>query len=119
MEVGLVVDREGRPIYWHRPPGRTLTTLPDCRLLWTVLFSQRHRLGGFAHTHPGAGVPAPSREDLSTFSAVERGLGRRLDWWIASEDALVRLRWAGPEDHAYASTEQVGEPAWLRLLRAL
>lgn len=119
MEAGVVVDALGRPIYWHRPRRRTAVSLPDSRALWDILFLNRHRLGGFAHTHPGVGVPAPSDEDLTTFSAVERGLGRRLDWWIASSDMLVVLRWCGPDEHGYRRSRCRHRPSWLAGLRAL
>ena len=42
-------------------------------------------LAGVAHSHPGGGIPTPSWEDLTTFAAVEDGLGQRLVWWIVSE----------------------------------
>ena len=118
-EAGVVVDLEGRPVFWHVPSGSTVTWLPDSRALWDVLWAGRDRIAGFAHTHPGAGAPSPSATDVTTFEAVEAGLGRRLDWWIASEDSLVVVRWAGPEGLAYQrfAIDEGNEPAWAEELR--
>jgi hypothetical protein len=69
MEAGVVVDRAGLPLHWHIPEGRTAGALPDSALLWDVLWTRRHELAGFAHSHPGRGAPAPSTADLSTFAA--------------------------------------------------
>lgn len=68
--------------------------LPDSRELWDVFWTHRATLLGFAHTHPGRGIPGPSHTDLTTFAAVEAGLGKRLHWWIASSDHVVLLRWS-------------------------
>jgi hypothetical protein len=64
-------------------------------------------------------VPAPSWEDVTTFSALERGLGRRFDWWIATVDGLVVVRWVGPELHDYRTEPCAESPSWLARLRAL
>lgn len=87
METALVFDWEGRTIHWHEPPGRSGGALPDSRDLWDVLWEHRSkktggtgRLGGVAHTHPWDGPTGASGTDLSTFRAVELGLGQRL-WW--------------------------------------
>jgi hypothetical protein len=118
-ETGVVIDRNGSPIHWHAPAGRTGGSLPDSRELWDVLWSSRERLGGVAHTHPGGGVPGPSREDITTFSAVELALGRCLDWWIASADAVVVVRWVGPGTYDYEVSRLAEEPAWTARLREL
>ena len=118
-EVGVVIDRNGAPIFWHLPAGRTSAALPDSRTLWQVLWENRERIAGFAHTHPGTGRPGPSREDVTTFSAVERGLGCRLDWWIATADRLAVVRWVGPGMHTYQTEPWEAEPPWLERLRAL
>jgi hypothetical protein len=92
MEAGVVIDDQREPIYWHVPPGRTGGSLPDSRDLWSVLWENRATLLGFAHSHPGHGVPGPSSTDVSTFVAVEKALGRPLLWWIVSEDHVVVCR---------------------------
>ena len=89
LETGVVLDKKRRPIYWHRPSGRTGLSLPDSRELWDVLWGSRHRISGFAHTHPGRGGPWPSDTDISTFFAIERGLGQRLEWWIVDDSGVV------------------------------
>ena len=71
--------------------------LPDSRNLWQILWDNRTNISGIAHSHPGKGKPGPSHTDVTTFSAIESGLGIRLDWWIVSagDEALTLLRWAG------------------------
>lgn len=96
IEAGVVITEEG-PVFWHLPNGRSSVAIPDTRKLWDVLWELRDtEFLGFAHSHPGSGVPAPSDTDLTTFAAIESGLGRRLDWWITSFDRIIQLRWEGP-----------------------
>jgi hypothetical protein len=119
MEAAVVIDEAGEPIHWHVPPGRTAGSLPDSRQLWDVLWTNRERLRGVAHSHPGGGKPGPSWEDITTFSAVELALGRRLDWWITSADAVVVVRWVGPDKYAYGAELLATEPSWVARLREL
>lgn len=118
IEVGLVVGWHHHALYWHLPPGRSGGSLPDSRKLWDVLWEQRHHLTGFAHSHPGAGVPGPSWEDLTTFAAVEAALGRQLWWWIVNLEGTVLLVWCGPGKHDYA-IQPVKDPPWANELRRL
>lgn len=74
IEVGVVIGLDFRPRYWHLPPGRTAGSIPDTRSLWDVLWEQRADVAGFAHSHPGSGVPGPSHTDVTTFAAIEAGL---------------------------------------------
>lgn len=89
MEAGVVVGIDHKPIYWHVPLDRTAGSLPDSRKLWDVYWENRDHLLGFAHSHPGHGVPGPSHTDITTFVAIEKALGRSLTWWIISEDHVV------------------------------
>lgn len=82
LEVAMVFDLGGAVIHWHEPPGRSRTFIPDSRDLWDILWAHRSRLGGVAHTHPWSGEALPSGIDLSTFEAVDRGIGRHLYWHI-------------------------------------
>lgn len=121
IEVAVVLDLDRRPLWWHAPPSATSVSLPDSRALWDVLWTHRAALSGVAHTHPGDGEPAPSREDLTTFAAVEAGLGRRLEWWIATADRVRCFAWSGPTRYAYSGREvsSLAETAdWLAELRA-
>jgi hypothetical protein len=90
-EAGVVIDIHGEPLYWHLPVNRSMGSLPDSRSLWDVLWNAEMDgvLAGFAHSHPGTGTPQPSHEDLTTFRAIEDGLGRELKWWITSANVLV------------------------------
>ena len=118
MKEALVVLGEGgTPLYWHLPEERSMTHLPDSRTLWGVLWNQRHLVVGVAHSHPGTGRPSPSWEDCTTFSAIEQGLGRRLSWWITSDDGLVVVRWVGPDKYDYETEESSERPDWLMSLR--
>lgn len=101
IEVALVFDDSGGPIHWHKPNGASAGAIPDSRELWYVLWESRHNLGGVAHTHPWNGVPVPSQEDVTTFAAVEAGLGKRLLWPIITLDNAYYHQWRGPGVHDY------------------
>lgn len=118
-ETGVVVDKNGQPIFWHIPGDRTTVALPDNRTLWDVLWDNRLIVQGVAHTHPGSGVPGPSFTDVTTFAAIESSLGRRLDWWIASDDNIIVARWVGPDRLSYRGESLKTEPMWLAELRRL
>jgi len=117
IEAGVVIIGQARPVYWHSPDGRTGGSLPDSRKLWDVLWDHRKAQGlGFAHSHPGGGMPGPSMIDVTTFAAVEAGLGRRLTWWITSSDHVIALWWSGPGKLDYESS-LIPEPDWAKQLR--
>lgn len=116
IEAGVVVAAS-KAVFWHLPTDRSGGALPDSRRLWDVLWELRkEEFLGFAHSHPGSGVPGPSWTDITTFAAVEFGLGRRLDWWITSSDRVIVLGWAGPDKHDY-NANLVEEPGWAAQLR--
>lgn len=119
VEHGAVIGPGEDVLFWHVPPGRSRVALPDSRALWDVLWTHRATLVGFAHTHPGIGPPVPSTEDVTTFAAVEAALGRRLVWWISTEDVLVRLGFAGPGAGDYEACREGRAPPWLAGLRQL
>ncbi len=83
-EEAVVIDIEGHAIHWHCPRGVSGGAIPDSRELWDVLWDNRSSVAGVAHTHPFDGPAYPSLTDLTTFEAVEAGLGRRLVWWIVT-----------------------------------
>ena len=71
IEAGLVFSGNC-PVFFHLPRGRTAGGIPCSYVLWEVLWENRKDpFLGFAHTHPGSGVPAPSHTDITTFAAVE------------------------------------------------
>ena len=119
MEAGVVVDSNFSPILWHLPEGRTAGSIPDSWDLWEFIWNHRGEVRGFAHSHPHKGTPSPSDTDVVTFAAIEAALGRRLVWWIASEDELVACHWAGPGKHDYKTyrISDTAEPSWVRDLR--
>jgi len=101
IEVAVVFDTDGVPIGWHIPPNGSGVYIPDSRSLWDILWDNRERLGGVAHTHPFYGRPGPSETDVTTFSAVERGLGKRLLWPIVTFNGVATYQW-DEEIAAYA-----------------
>jgi hypothetical protein len=121
IEAGVVVGKNGDPLFWHLPEGRSAVSLPDSRTLWQVIWDafEADTLLGFAHSHPGSGVPGPSYSDVTTFAAIEAALGKRLDWWITSLDHVVLLRWGGPDKISYRTTILMEDPGWLTKLRRL
>ena len=92
-ETGLVFDAKGQTLYWHRPLDRSNRCLPDSRELWDVLWENRKQLGGVAHTHPWVGAALPSQTDLSTWRAIEKGLGRLLLWPVVTFSEVRCYGW--------------------------
>ena len=84
IEVAMVFDREGRAIFWPSPKDSSGGSIPDSRTLWDRLWENRHNLGGICHTHPWDGPASPSHTDVTTFAAIEAGLGKRLTWPIVT-----------------------------------
>ena len=121
IEAGVVIDKRGEPMFWHLPEGRSAGSLPDSRTLWDVIWDafNADTLLGFAHSHPGSGVPGPSYSDVTTFAAVEAALGKRLDWWITSSDHVVLIRWTGPDKISYRATIVTEALSWAAELRRL
>jgi hypothetical protein len=124
-EVGVVICNS-IPIFWHLPPRRNIAFLPDSRDLWDVLWEHRYQLDGFGHSHPGSGFPSPSSTDLSTFAAIEAGLGKRLHWWITSKNSTIISRWNPPNpdvtdglDYNVKFLLPEEEPIWINDLRYL
>ena len=120
-EAAVVLDRTETPLYWHAPDGRTSAFIPDSHDLWALLWANRERVFAVAHTHP-RGHLKPSSEDHSTFAAVEAGLGRRLVWWIVTQERSAAYLFA----HSTGSYRQVELPlsddlgrSWMTSLRAL
>lgn len=91
IETGVVLDKNGEVLFWHEPPGRTSGSIPDDPDLWTRIWEARDIIGGHAHTHPWAGPAYPSEEDLTTYLAIERGLGRKLQWYVVTMTEAARI----------------------------
>lgn len=115
IETAVVLNKQGEAIFWHEPEGRENHAIPNSATLWHVLWMRRDDVGGVAHTHPGTGLPSPSFEDITTFSAVDRGLDTHLVWWIASADRLVRMSFQS--DGCLVVSKDLSTPAWLAELR--
>ena len=104
-EVALVFGQDGATIYWHAPSSATATQLDDSRTLWEILWEHREKLGGVAHTHPGRGRVGPSHEDVTTWAAIERGLGKRLLWPVMNFDEVRYYGW-NPVTNAYVEVDE-------------
>jgi hypothetical protein len=105
MEAAMVFDFHGGVIHWHLPPDRSTGAIPDSHDLWQILWDNRAIVGGVAHTHPWHGTPGPSGTDLTTFAAIEAGLGERLVWPIITFTAIRYFTWVGPERLDYDDME--------------
>lgn len=114
----LSIDLE-TVLHWHLPPDRSMVAIPDSSELWDIVWFNKDRIGGVAHTHPGRGFPSPSQEDATTWQAIEQGLGKRLFWPIVTEDSFAIFRMEDTEavrTFAYG-TGQSMHMAWMDLLR--
>lgn len=91
IETGVVLDYNWNVIYWHLPLGRSGGYLPDSRDLWNVIWENRENVMAVAHSHP-EGIIEPSGTDITTFAAIEAGLGKLLLWPIltGSEVAIYK-----------------------------
>lgn len=118
LETGVLISKSNEPIYWHLPSGRSSGYLPDTPELWSVIWDNRENVLGFAHTHPGTGIPGPSYEDVTTFAAIEAGLGKRLIWWISSDNELIKLEHGGKDKLSYNSELITLDVKWLEDLRS-
>ena len=84
IETALVFDDQGRIIQFHLPNGRTAGSIPDSRSLWELLWQYREHVAGVAHTHPWDGTASFSGIDVTTWRAIELGLGKLLLWPIVT-----------------------------------
>lgn len=126
IEVAVVFDPLGRAIKWHGPDGSSGGSIPDSRELWDVLWKNRHHLGGVAHTHPWDGPGHPSHTDITTYQAVESGLGRWCVWpvvtmtevgyYVLDPQTREPVQWDNPFNHNPFWPDTVRE---LRRLTAL
>ena len=116
IETALVYGSDHKILHWHLPAGRTGGSIPDSPDLWNVLWDNRRLVMGVAHSHPGTGVPSPSWTDLTTFAAIESGLGKRLYWPILSEDSYTLVEWE-ESFSCYSQVQISDEPPWAYELR--
>ena len=114
-EARVIIDSTGQAFCWEQPEGRTSGSLPDDHSFWMTLWECRHELSGVAHSHP-SGCSSPSYTDLTTFAAIEAGLGFRLDWWILAGEILIHSHWVGPGRLSYESLPVEQRPPWVAQL---
>ncbi len=119
IEAAMAVWTDGTTTL-HEPEGRSAVWIPDTQSLWDIVSENKDRLDGIAHSHPGRGYMAPSSEDISTFRAMEKGLGRRIKWWILTSNRAILVEWSGSGLTGYElkkSYKTEEEPAWMNELR--
>jgi len=117
-EAGVLLDLRGEPLFWHTPNDRSGGALPDSQDLWDIIWANRDNLSGFAHSHP-SGFGSPSFTDITTFAAIESGLGRRLDWWIWADSVFIHTYWVGRDRLSYKSLPVIMRPPWTAKLHEL
>ena len=110
IEAAVVVDHAGRTLGWHLPPGRSSGGIPDDRDHWLFLWENRSIIGGVAHTHPWDGPALASREDETTWAALEAALGQRYVWPVVTFTHAAYYHWVGPEKLMYIPLD---DPPWL------
>ncbi len=121
IEAGVLISLSGDPLYWHLPERRTTVSLPDSKELWNHYWENRNNVLGFAHSHPGDDQNIfPSWEDITTFSAIEIALGKKLQWWIINKKYTVLCNFKGPDKYNY-DVKLVDEDKlfWIKELRKL
>jgi len=100
LEAGVLLSVTEEPIYWHVPNNRSSSALPDSRELWNKIWENKDKVLGFAHSHP-LGIICPSQEDITTFSAIEIAIGKRLLWPILTKEVITYWQWNGPAKFNY------------------
>jgi hypothetical protein len=123
LESAVVIGNSNEALFWFLPADRSATHIPDSRLLWEYIWENREWIKGVAHSHPGSGIPVPSWEDLTTFSAMEKALGKELSWWIVTSDDWLEFRKdSKDDDYSYGALQPMEpsnreDPSWLSKLR--
>ena len=116
VEAGVVIGKNGQPLYWHQPDNASGGSLPDNRALWEFFRDNWKNIQGFAHSHPGD-FDEPSHPDITTFAGIELGLDLRFDWWIVTRRKVTVTRWNGPAVYDYRTALLETEPIWTNELR--
>lgn len=118
-EAGVIFNHNGEPIFWHHPENRNTVILPDSKILWDAMWENKHEMMGFAHSHPGSGQGCPSSEDLSTFKAVESGIGKKMLWPIITSNSIWVYSRVNLTSSEYSGIQIKQPPKWLNNLRRL
>ena len=105
IEVALVFAKDGSTLLWHDPSGRSSVYIPDSKELWDFLVANRDQIGGIAHTHPWEGEAWFSKTDVTTWSALERGLGIRWVWPVVTFTEVKNYKWIGPGKFDYGLSD--------------
>lgn len=119
LESGVLYNEQNEIIYLHTPLDRSNVHIADSYEFWQIIWDNRFIIKGFAHSHPGSGLTSPSWTDITTFSSIERGLGKKLEWPIITSDKFVICTWCGPGLYDYKTKENFENPEWLNKLREI
>jgi len=106
IETAMVFTRTGYPLFWLSPNGCTSSSVPDSEVMWDRIWRNRDCVGGVAHTHPWDGPSGASQTDVTTFAAIEAGLGKRLYWPIVTRTHVNYFAYHN-EDHGYQLVQHV------------
>lgn len=117
IEVAVVVDAKHEVLCWHAPADASGAAIPDSQDLWQLLWDRRADVLGSAHVHPWHGEAWPSHTDITTFRAVELGLGKTLVWWVVTFSDVTRVEWSETRQ-AYELHQAPDVFPWLAELRA-
>lgn len=117
IEVAMVFTKEGKMIYLQ--PGSSAGSVADSCRLWDEIWENRKIVGGVAHTHPWTGTTRPSYEDVTTFRAIEAGLGELLLWPIITFTHVNYFSYIKPGYEEIAYVDFRDESHWHRLINTL
>lgn len=119
-ECAALIGKDDEVLLWHKPQLSTATYIPDSASLWRSIWAHRDVITGVAHTHPCADAAWPSATDLSTFDALELGLGRKLTWWIVTLAEVVTVQRAEDLRQGWVVSASLTDiPRWVTALRTL
>lgn len=126
-EVCFLIGKGGA-ILWA-DASDSPASLPDSRVRWEAIWSNREHIEVIAHSHP-VGPAAFSAEDNSTMEALDSALGKVMRYMVvAPRVTIARVGVAGPRSDAEGGAESIAregatktehvvpEPWWAALLR--
>ena len=119
-EAAILINIWGCGIFQHHPENASVIAIPDNKTFWDFIWENREQVAGIAHSHPGNGETWYSKEDMTTFAAIEESLGKRLYWPIVTSDSLSTFGWLGPNRYDYDLVkDHIDNNFWIDELRRI
>lgn len=119
-EAAILINIWGCGILQHQPENASVVAIPDKKSFWDFILENKDQIAGIAHSHSGSGEPWFSHEDVTTFAAIEQGLGKRLYWPIITSDSILTFGWVGPKRLDYNIVkDHVDNNYWVDELRRI